>query len=143
MDLDRRLYPIAELESSAEAVAVVDRLFQTVTRAMARFAHLSESEVAAMLEEKNRNGTDFGHRFCYEEWLGGLCHIQFSYLPDEDFFTLAPWSISSLATFASWEGGCWVSRCVRLRVDQSLVRAGAAHDGCHRSPSASCLQSVE
>ena len=90
MALDRRLYVWDELRESAEAMAMMDRLLLLTRRALERYADLSEAELRAMLATMNREGSDFGHRFCYEAFLGGLCHVQFSYLPDEDCFILMP-----------------------------------------------------
>ena len=43
-----------------------------------------------MLNTMNANNADLGHRFCYDGYLGGLAHIQWSELEGEDFFLMAP-----------------------------------------------------
>ena len=90
MELDRRFYAWAELHDSAEATAMIDSMMRTTRRVMQRYASLSDEDLDAMLVTMNRNGTDFGHRFVYEEYLGGLCHVQFSCLPNEEFLFLSP-----------------------------------------------------
>ena len=90
MDFNRRLYTWAELNESAEAMAMIDGLLRSTRRAMQRYVSLSAVEWDTMLETMNMNGTDFGHRFVYDEYLGGLCHVQFSCLPGEKFLFLSP-----------------------------------------------------
>ena len=90
MALVRRLYTWAELNESAAAMALIDRLEVVTRRELERYADLSEDELAIMLATMNRNGSDFGHRFCYDEYLGGLAHVQWSYVSDEDFFSVLP-----------------------------------------------------
>ena len=90
MTFNRRFYGWAELHESAAAMSVIDGLTRVTRRAMERYASLSAMELEAILHAMNRSGADLGHRFCYDGFLGGLAHVQWSYLPDEDFFLLAP-----------------------------------------------------
>ena len=90
MDFNRRFYGWAELHESAAAMSVIDGLTRVTRRAMERYASLSAMELEAILHAMNMSGADLGHRFCYADYLGGLAHVQWSYLPDEDFFLLSP-----------------------------------------------------
>ena len=90
MTFNRRFYTWAELRESDDAMHMMDSVCRTTRRVMERYASLSAEELETMLNTMNRNGTDFGHRFCYQEWLGGLCHVQFSCLLDEDMYMLVP-----------------------------------------------------
>ena len=71
-------------------MAMMDRLMGMMHKVLhQRYGHLNEDEVLAMLTTMNNNNTDLGHRFCYDEYLGGLAHIQLSILEGEQFFLMA------------------------------------------------------
>ena len=90
MDLDRKFYGWPELQASPEAMGVMNGLQKATRRALQRYASLSEKNLEFMLMSMNQNGTDFGHKFIYEEYFGGLCHIQNSYVEGEVFLYLSP-----------------------------------------------------
>ena len=90
MALVRRLYTWAELNESAAAMAMIDRLTVMTRMAMEQYADSTESELQALFDTMNRDGTDFCNRFCYDDYLGGLAHVQWSYLPGEAFFSILP-----------------------------------------------------
>ena len=90
MALDRRFYPWRELYESDAAMAIVDRLGRLIRGELERYADHNEAELRARLSIMNWTGSILGHRFCYDAYLGGLAHIQWSEVPGRDFFLMLP-----------------------------------------------------
>ena len=90
MELNRRFYTHADLQASPEAMAIMDGLQRTTRKVLERYASLSPRNLEFMLVAMNKGGTDFGHRFVYLEYFGGLCHVQHSHLAGDDFLLLMP-----------------------------------------------------
>ena len=88
---DRRFYTWADLGESVGGMAMIDRLEGMMNRLLhQRYGHLNEDELLTILTTMNASNTDLAHYFCYDEYLGGLAHIQWSYLEGEDFFLMSP-----------------------------------------------------
>ena len=71
-------------------MTMIAGLLRITRRSMERHASLSERELRTMLLGLNQANLDMGHRFCYDEYLGGLAHVQWSYLQGDNFFLLSP-----------------------------------------------------
>ena len=90
MPFDRRFYGWEELYKSAAAMTMIAALTKATRRSLQRHASLSAGDLATILQEMNASDIDLGHKFIYADYLGGLAHVQWSYLANEDFFLLAP-----------------------------------------------------
>ena len=90
--MDRRFFAIEDIRTSLEATAVLRSIISHARRTLERYRDCDQSDLQAILDGMNATQADIANRFAYCDFLGGLVHIQVSYVAGEAAWIMLPTS---------------------------------------------------